>query len=176
MTAWWAGVGHPEAMRHVPWLHPAATAYLRELLQPDWTVLEHGSGGSTFWLTERVHWVYSTEDNREWYEYMKERVPLNVTLFFGEEIPKVAPVHLLYIDGKPTQNRMGYMKHARELILPGGIVVLDNSNDKLYYNSKKIYLDEKAISQLTISPNDGGKYRCCDTTFYLFEGGDRTWI
>ncbi len=50
-----------------PWIPYGATKVLSELAQPEWSVLEFGSGMSTLWWATRVAHVRSVEADPEWY-------------------------------------------------------------------------------------------------------------
>ena len=52
----------------LPWLSYRAIEQLDKLLQPDWEMLEWGSGMSTLWFAQRVGHLTSIEDYQPWYE------------------------------------------------------------------------------------------------------------
>src|SRR5580692_4174619 len=58
----------------LPWFAYAAIDFLDDFLQADMTVCEYGSGGSTLFFSRRVEWVYSIEDNPEWFNLISERL------------------------------------------------------------------------------------------------------
>ena len=66
------GIGYRPVL---PWLGYRAINYLDQLIQPDWKMLEWGSGMSTLWFAKRVHDITSIEDYQPWYE--KVRSTLN---------------------------------------------------------------------------------------------------
>jgi len=80
---------------------------------------------------------------------------------------------LLLIDGKPNTARIPWICVAEKLVKPGGIVVLDNS-DETDYADWKHELDQKMVSWVTIHPSFPKKG--FDTTFYRMPGGTETWI
>lgn len=116
----------------MPWMHPDANAYLESLLQPDFRVLEHGSGGSTRWFAERVAEVVSVEFRLSWYEALQELIPENVVLIHWTDVPppefKPQIFDLLLVDGNPHEHRNYYLDNAEQYVRPGGYVVLDNAN------------------------------------------------
>ncbi|MEB3192031.1 MAG: hypothetical protein VKL42_16945 [Snowella sp.] len=58
----------------LPWLGYRAIKYLEELLQPDWAMLEWGSGMSTLWFAQRVKSLTSIEDYQPWYDKVKSTI------------------------------------------------------------------------------------------------------
>lgn len=57
----------------IPWLEYRAVRHLNTLLQPDWVMIEFGSGMSTVWFAKRVKHVYSIEDDAPWYDRVRAR-------------------------------------------------------------------------------------------------------
>src|SRR5947209_17002794 len=57
----------------IPWFSYAAIDFLESFLQPQMVAFEYGSGGSTLFLAKRVKYVYSVEDNPEWFERVCQR-------------------------------------------------------------------------------------------------------
>lgn len=55
----------------LPWLSYRAINFLDALLQPEWKMLEWGSGMSTLWFAQRVGNLTSIEDYEPWYEKVK---------------------------------------------------------------------------------------------------------
>lgn len=129
------GQGVPSA----PWLHPEAVTRLETLLGPEMRVLEHGSGGSTLWLAERVRQVTAVECDPEWYAKVQALAPANVRLILapGGSIPLVgrAKYDLLLVDGMPLADRALYLDAAAKLLAPGGWLVLDNANRPEYFGA-----------------------------------------
>src|SRR3954451_2015207 len=57
-----------------PWMIRRAVQRLDEVLQPDMTVLELGSGLSTRWYAHRARLVESVEPNRDWATTVQQQV------------------------------------------------------------------------------------------------------
>jgi predicted O-methyltransferase YrrM len=136
---WWQA-SETKKILPSPWLHTEVIDYMGKLLQPDFEVLEHGSGGSTLWFAEQVKAVVSIESNIEWYYSLEENLPANINLILWpwKQFPNLSPnqFDLLLIDGKPPEARMLYLDKACELVKPGGYVVLDNANRPELENHK----------------------------------------
>ena len=52
----------------IPWFSYAAIDFLDTFLKPHMVGFEYGSGGSTLFLSRRIKFLYSVEDNPDWYE------------------------------------------------------------------------------------------------------------
>jgi predicted O-methyltransferase YrrM len=168
---WW-NRSTAEELKPIPWLHPVVIAYFESILQPDFEVLEHGSGGSTLWLAERVKSVLSVENEAEWMERVEAEAPENVRLMLWEKdiLPKFSSkkCDLLFIDGEPVTNRQLYLEAAEQLVKPGGWVVLDNANRPEYARQVEIF-SKKAQLVKRIDGNEPGTLYFV-TEFYRMKG------
>ncbi len=181
MTSPWWKPSPPDTVHDTPWLHPAVIAYLESLLRPGYTVIEHGSGGSTMWIYERVVELFSVESNRKWYETMHiktEHLESEYFHLYFEPfglIPYGLPLaDLLLIDGEPLDTRRAWLNAAPSIVKRGGIVVLDNANRPEYYG-ERLELAEKAKQVITFDMN-ARNTRYLVTQFFLMSGGEREWI
>lgn len=145
----------PARLKPWPWLHPDATLYLNSLLNPEMELLEHGAGGSTLWLAERVRHVTSVESSIAWYDAVRARKPANATLLLSHDVVFISPVDLLFIDGEPIENRAKWLDAVPRLVKPGGYVILDNSN-RPEYASARAYFQTRAQLLNTVDGNAGG--------------------
>ena len=136
----WYSRSHPDELVPIPWLHPQAIAYFEGILCPEWNVLEHGAGGSTIWLSERVKQVNSIEHNLDWQLKVRELCHANVTML--NQIPAQPELiyDLFYIDGKRDE-RGPCILVAEKFVKPGGWVVLDNSNRPEYAAARRKLYD-----------------------------------
>ena len=179
MREWWIP-RKPDEVAAQPYLHPAVAGYLESLLHTSYSVLEHGSGGSTLWLSKYVNRVVSVENDPVWYTKVKELVSDNVTIFLQvfSSIPKgvVGPFDLMLIDGNPVENRGMYLNEAINLVRKGGIVILDNANRPEYAVERRA-LQRKCKHFITLDVNPPG-HNYCVTEFYRLPGGTNaeSWI
>ena len=131
---WWKP-SKPGEVRDTPWLHPDAIAYLAGILSPDFTVIEHGSGGSTLWLAERVKLVWAFESDPDWQAVISKRARTNTKVFSADAAPTIfvrgMTFDLVLIDGEPLESRCAWIEAAPKLA-PHGWVVLDNANRPQY--------------------------------------------
>ena len=127
----WYAFRKPDEIIPQPWLHPEAVTYFESILQPDFWVLEHGAGGSTLWLAERVKSVVTIEHDPGWQKKIHELAPDNVTM--TSNIPQNGTViyDLVFIDGKRDE-RPDMLQRAEDLLRPGGWLVLDNAGRPEY--------------------------------------------
>jgi len=72
---------------------------IETLLNPDWHVLEYGSGASTAWFATRVKRVTSIEHNRRWANALT-KLPTNVDLRF---VPPEWPLEKKFGPAEPGQ-------------------------------------------------------------------------
>jgi hypothetical protein len=119
----------------MPWLGYRAIKHLENLLQPDWKMLEYGSGMSTVWFTQRVANVISIEDNKLWYDKvsldLKKLGVNNVDYQFKsdnysnlDQYPD-STFDFILIDGSQRGNCAA---SAVKKIKHGGYIYLDNSD------------------------------------------------
>lgn len=126
--AWYAPRAPDEVIAR-PWLAPAAVAYFERLLNPEWRVLEHGAGGSTLWLAERVSAVVTIEHDFNWRDRVRQLAPANVAILAMP--PESGAYDLFFIDGERAM-RGPCLTLAPSLVRPGGWIVLDNANRPEY--------------------------------------------
>lgn len=174
MIKWWTPTP-PGELRPVPWLHPAAVGYLAQLLEKDWRVLEHGSGGSTLWLAERCATVTAVESDERYFESLAGRVSANVTLIprKGDVPPGLGQFDLLLIDGDVTE-RGAWIAAAPQLVNAGGVVVLDNAN-RPEYEAERAKLKRHAAHFITLDVNPP-HHLYCVTDLYRMGGGNIRWV
>ncbi len=149
---------HPRNHKDIipkPWLAEAAIEYFESLLNKDMKVIEHGGGGSTLWLAERVAEVMTVEQNAAWYEAIRAKAPINVCMC-GAFVTDTPDYDLLFIDGEPVEDRGWWLDHAREYVRAGGHIVLDNANRPEYAGARAKFQAEAEL--LKMFQSAGGKY------------------
>lgn len=151
MSESWYIPSTPATVSTQPWLHPSATDYLERLLNSEWSVLEHGAGGSTVWFSERVKKVVSVEGDQRWRQFVREKAPANVVLLSGLPTPKYPDYDLFFIDGDHEGRAQGLLQ-AHLYVRPGGWVVLDNAN-RPEYRRERLKFSECATLQMSFDNN-----------------------
>lgn len=66
----------------IPWYTYPAIDFLDQIVKPDWSVFEWGSGNSTLWWSSKVKSVVSVEDDQKWYHDVAGRVPANTKVLY----------------------------------------------------------------------------------------------
>lgn len=164
---WWQ-TSKPSEIKPIPWLHPEVTRYLESILRPDWTVIEHGSGGSTLWLADRVAENWAFESDTDWLAEMLKQRRLGMKVLSGLGVtpaggfPFIAD--LLLIDGEPVEERAEWLKAAPKLVKPGGWVVLDNCN-RPEYEAERLALQKYAEYHVYFHTSRGGQ-KYLNSEFY----------
>ena len=161
---WWRP-SQPNEIQPTPWLHPEVIRYLDAILRPDWTVIEHGSGGSTLWLAQRAKAVTAIESNPDWAYEVSKNAPGNVTMFPQGVLSGFSfQCDLLLIDGYPPEARAAWLEAARFIVKPGGWVVLDNCN-RPEYEAQRLALQRFAEYHVYFHTSRGGQ-KYLNSEFY----------
>src|SRR5262245_18982304 len=58
----------------LPWFSYAAIDFLEDYLEPNMSVCEYGSGGSTLFFAKRTRSVFSIENDPRWFELLSCRL------------------------------------------------------------------------------------------------------
>lgn len=173
--AWW-NPSTPETITPTPWLHPAATMYLESLLRRDMMVIEHGCGGSTLWFASRVKEVHSYEVNEAWFRAVVNKVKARENVFVHlQHAPPLFPdmqCDLLFIDGW-NGDRPEWILAASQMVVPGGVVVVDNANRPMYGIPLQKLAEHCTMPTVITAWTPQGKQ--IDTVFYRMKGGAE-WI
>jgi len=121
----------------LPWIAYTSIGFLKCFLNKRSRVLEFGSGMSTVWYAKNTGEVYSVEDYKPWYDKVKEIIAAkgidNVTYSFAENETEYTSFmkddntgfDLIMVDGS---HRSKCIQNTTELLRPGGLLYLDNSD------------------------------------------------
>lgn len=137
----------------LPWISYDAIAALDAFLNSQKSVLEFGSGMSTVWYAKRAGRVVSVESSHPWYEYISrildQRKLTNVDYRFaapGEDYvhpPEIdGGYDLIMVDGSMRDR---CTEGALDLLKPGGIFYLDNSDRAAFPDSDEARAVEVAL-------------------------------
>lgn len=128
----WYKPSKPQDIKPVPWLHPVVVKFFENILEPHWNVIEHGCGGSTLWLSDKVNSVISFDNNEEWVHKVESLAPSHVAVYSGYiPRPNSRYYDLLFIDGQ-RESRVEWILDAHNIVRKGGWVILDNANRPEY--------------------------------------------
>ena len=162
------------------WLSYAARDYLDTQLQPNWCGVEYGSGGSTLWLAQRVRHLYSIEYKANWHRLVQRELVRhqikNVFLDLRTELRpyanaakliKEAP-DFVFVDGKL---RHRCMEIGAKLLKPGGLLILDNVNEKIYRKAvavgESLGWPSETFGGVGFNPKKQIEQECGMTTFWF---------
>jgi predicted O-methyltransferase YrrM len=137
----------------LPWISYDAIAALDAFLTPEKSVLEFGSGMSTIWYAMRAGKVLSVENSRPWYDQVSsildQRKLTNVDYRFASSAEDyVRPLEvgvgydLIMVDGSMRDR---CTEGALDLLKPGGIFYLDNSDRAAFPGSDEARAAELAL-------------------------------
>jgi len=138
MTPKWYSASTPNNIRPVPWMHPAAVAFLETLITEKTLVIEHGCGGSTVWFAHRCN-VIAYENDTAW--------ALAVDAITDSVVMRRAPPEtppkcdILLIDGN-SDDRPDWILAAPQLVKRGGWVVIDDAERQKYQYAIRKLIEE----------------------------------
>jgi hypothetical protein len=133
----------------LPWLTFDAVARLDALLQPEWRMIEFGSGMATKWYAARVAHIHSIEDSAEWYERIAPTLPANARyeLRRGEEYWDLSDYDDQSLDFGVVDGRR--RDRCMDALIPkirrGGYVYLDNSDKDMQIEGEGLRHAEAAL-------------------------------
>ncbi|MEQ9107788.1 MAG: hypothetical protein RLO04_10010 [Limnobacter sp.] len=115
-----------------PWYTYPATEYLSHLDLSKFKVFEYGSGNSTLWWAPRANQVTSVEDDKAWYDKIKNRLASeckNVSYIFESDEEKyacmaTAEFDIFIVDGKHRKQCAERCSNFANSLL----IVLDNAD------------------------------------------------
>jgi len=127
-----------------PWLVYTVVNFLDGYLEKDMRVFEWGCGGSTIWYSTRVKEVISVDHDPVWLDKVNKRIEekgitnskrylVKKEQCFSNYANFAHSVEglfdLVVVDGR---GRVRCMEAGKDIVKPGGYLVLDNS-DRSYY-------------------------------------------
>lgn len=143
--------GRHALRENVPWIVPESLDFLRGIIQPDWSVWEWGSGGSTVYWARNCKFTISVEHNSKWFHWTRKQLIKdglwdNVRLinvpgdqkedksrfrYYADVINDYVRMRdafdLVFVDGEAS-SRGWCVGNAVKYLRPGGWLLLDNGN------------------------------------------------
>ncbi len=151
---------HTPLADRVPWVSFGAARELERRVRPGTRIFEFGAGGSTAFFLDRGASVVTAEHDEEWTQLVREAVdpgsdwtlhavPPSPTpdpdyashRFSGSlrdyvtTIDRYEPFDVVVVDGRA---RSACVRHAMARVVPGGTLVLDNSDREMYAEAAKL--------------------------------------
>jgi len=120
----------------IPWFSYPAIDFLSQLNLKEKTVFEYGCGYSTLYWGGRTSSVISVESNLKWIEKITAEIPGNCTLvatsldiedYAGKINDYEEQFDIIVVDGL-IHTRTACCEKAIDKVMPGGIIILDNSD------------------------------------------------
>ena len=153
----------------IPWYSYPAIEYIKQLDLSDKSIFEYGSGNSTMFWASRCKKLVSVEDNREWFDKIKAKIPATVeyNLFeqkedYIESIRKFSnEFDVIIIDGS---HRYDCAVEALKKLRNDGFIILDNSDWKELTSKLLRDADLIEVDMSGFGPINGYTWT---TSFYL---------
>ena len=152
----------------VPWLGYRAVKYLRQIIQPEWRIIEYGSGMSSLFFAKHGKDLVSIESDRQWFDHMRtlfsKKSITNIDYRFRDVCRYTSHSDLIensfdlcIVDGLVRDESA---KQALKLVRPGGYIFMDNSDvqNSEYLTARNI-LQEAAIKDSVKIFNDFYPFR-----------------
>jgi hypothetical protein len=161
----------------IPWMNYTVINILKERLNGDLSLFEFGSGYSTLFYAKRVHNVISIEYDKDWFNFIKERIPNNVSLIFRQkDIDGVycrsvtefnQEFDVVIVDGR---DRVNCVKQSISVLSCRGVILLDDSQREKYQVAIEVALGNgfKALNLEGLKPTGSG----IDRTTILYREGN----
>lgn len=155
----------------LPWITHRALHRLKEIIRPEMSVLEYGSGGSTLFLADRVKKLVSIEHDQSWAEYVsiniqndsnkklyyippdenssEEEFRSNYGMSYAGNYFKTYTLKVLELSDESLDllildgmARPACLKYAHSKVKHGGYILFDNSDRLEYQDSISSYLGD----------------------------------
>ena len=137
LRAWWHGRPIDVKGNPLPWITYPAIDFISQFDFSDASVFEWGSGFSTLWWVERCKHIATVESNVLWIPYIKTLLPPTVDLIVTKpdaeteaNILLEQPIvqHDVFVIDNHGPFRWRCAQVAAKNLLPGGMIILDNSD------------------------------------------------
>lgn len=150
----------------LPWISYRAIHEIEGLMHRDWKVLEFGSGMSTLWFAERCSYLHSIENNKDWYNKVKNLIGKkginnirydyrNSASYSDLSEYESGVFDFILIDGS---FRSKCVRPSLRLIKSGGYIYLDNSDKDSGPRGGDMRLAEQLLLKTVPERNGGIKY------------------
>lgn len=141
----------------LPWVTYSFIDFIKDRISKDHDIFEYGSGSSTQFYAERARTVTSVEHDKNWFRKVEQENPANAEMIFCKlsrngQYSKTARLQnkkfdVIIVDGR---DRVNCCKNSVEALNEGGVIILDDSERKLY-NAAIEFLLQQGFRQLSFS-------------------------
>jgi len=142
---------------YLPRLNLKTVEFLKKIITPESLVFETGSGNSTIWFGKQIKKVVALEDNRDWYdkvrEFAKQENLQNIKLYFDPDYSRkqfkdilkkedIIEYDIVLHDGPHSVGlRISAMKFIHSFVKPGGYLIIDDTHKSQCSEATKKYLN-----------------------------------
>lgn len=157
--------------QYIPWCTYPFIDFIEKRLKKEMTLFEFSCGSSTVWYAGKVAEVTAVEHDKIWFEKIRQAVPKNVILSFGEDgdsyleaIKKTGKkFDLVSVDGI---RRVDCMLACVENLSEGGVIIVDNS-ERPEYQPGYDFLVQKGFKRINFwGMGPINAYGWCTSIFY----------
>ncbi len=138
----------------IPWNTYPFLKFIEPRLKTSFDVFEYGCGNSTIWYSRKVNSITSVENDKDWYEKIKKRLPGNAAMVYkelkygGEYSSEVTrqekQFDIIIIDGRDRENSV---RNSIQKLKKDGVIIFDNSELDQYQSAVK-HLSENQFKQI----------------------------
>lgn len=156
----------------LPWMNYGIIDLLEERLDRELSLFEYGSGNSTVFYASRVREVISVENDLGWYEYIRNSLPDNASIYlvnpydtqtYSEFIGRFdKEFDLVVVDGN---DRNACLEAARNYLSYRGVIILDDTQDGEYESATNV-LEESGYKRLDMKGLKPGSIRSYTTSLF----------
>jgi precorrin-6B methylase 2 len=138
----------------IPWNTYPFLKFIGPRLKNSFTVFEYGCGNSTIWYSQRVRSITAVENDKDWFERIRTRLPANARLIYKElkynddysreVLNQAENFHMIIIDGR---DRVNSVKNSIKKLTKDGVIIFDNS-ELVQYKEAVEYLEENNFKHI----------------------------
>ncbi len=145
----------------IPWCTYPYIKFIEPRLKKTSNVFEFGCGNSTLWYAKRVGTIKSVEHDKNWFEYISTKLPINSKVVYcklvdGGDYSKEALIsgdkyNLIIVDGR---DRVNCIRNSISALSDDGVLIFDNSDRPQYKEGIDILFENgfKKIDFIGLSP------------------------
>ena len=146
---WFTAFDHHQAVdadnQPIPWVTYSFIDFIKDRLNKELAIFEYGSGNSTLFYAERVKRIVSVEHDESWFQKIVAEKADNAEMIFtkleadGEYSQKAKLLSekfdVIIVDGR---DRVNCCKYSIDALTEKGVLVLDDSERKVYEEARTL--------------------------------------
>lgn len=156
----------------IPWLTYSFLDFIAGRLNKDLSLFEYGAGNSTLYFAKYIKYIKSIENNKEWYQKIKSRLPGNVDIAYvslsekayeNAILQETISYDIVLVDGR---QRVACVKNSVAKLSDCGVIILDDA-ERSKYKEAFIFMKEAGFKELPFSGIAiGAIHHKCTSIFY----------